>query len=390
MKKERLDKIIAPLLSWFAENARVLPWREQPLPYYVWVSEIMLQQTRVEAVKPFFARFTEALPDVRALAECEEDRLLKLWEGLGYYNRVRNMQKAAVIVMDQYGGRLPDTYEELLGLPGIGSYTAGAIASIAYGRAVPAVDGNVLRVISRIIGNEDDITKQSVKKQFEQLLQNVMPKDRSGAFNQALMELGATVCLPNGAPDCENCPVRKLCYANETDRQMELPVKAAKKARRIEERTVLVIRDSERAAVRQRPKKGLLAGLYELPNFEGHLSPEEVISRTREIGFEPVRVWPLRSAKHIFSHVEWQMTGYMVLVEEGTDTAAQTDDGPEPKGIRSRKDTESLLFIEPERTEREYPIPAAFAAYTEYLSIRLGQEKYASPDSEARKHKEAK
>ncbi|MDO4321052.1 MAG: A/G-specific adenine glycosylase [Lachnospiraceae bacterium] len=361
MNTERLEKIAAPLLAWFADNARVLPWRERPLPYYVWVSEIMLQQTRVEAVKPFFARFTTALPDVAALAECPEEKLLKLWEGLGYYNRVRNMQKAAQIVMEKYGGRLPDTYEELLSLPGIGSYTAGAIASIAYGQAVPAVDGNVLRVVSRISGNTEDIMKQSVKKQVEDCLRPLMPKEQPGVFNQALMELGATVCLPNGAPACEACPVSFACFAREKGCQTELPVRAAKKARRLEKRTVLVIRDSEHALIRRRPKRGLLAGLYELPNLEGHLDQEEALDYVRACGFSPIRVTPLPPAKHIFSHIEWQMTGYMVLVEDA-------------EGLPGQSGT--ALFIEPWRTQQEYPIPAAFAAYAEYLSIRLGQEKY--------------
>lgn len=364
MDTEKLEKLAEPLLEWFAGHARVLPWREDPRPYYVWVSEIMLQQTRVEAVKPFFARFISALPDIPALAYCPEDQLLKLWEGLGYYNRVRNMQKAALMMMEQYDGQMPDQYEELLKLPGIGSYTAGAVASIAYGRAVPAVDGNVLRVISRIIGSYEDISKAAVKKQMEETLRQVMPQDRPGAFNQALMELGATVCLPNGAPECEHCPVRTLCYAYEQGCQMQLPVKAPKKARRIEQKTVLVIRDVFHAAVRKRPAKGLLAGLYELPNVEGHLSGEEAVEQVKQFGLSPLRVIPLCSAKHIFSHVEWHMIGYMVLVEDVEQT--ETKDG--------------LLFVEPVRTEQEYAVPAAFAAYTEYLSIKLGQEKYETAE----------
>lgn len=359
MDTERLKGIDGPLLGWFDGHARSLPWRDNPLPYYVWVSEIMLQQTRVEAVKPFFARFTKALPDIDSLAACPEEQLLKLWEGLGYYNRVRNMQKAAQLAVENYGGVLPDTYEELLKLPGIGSYTAGAIASIAYGQAVPAVDGNVLRVVSRICGSTQDIAKQAVKKQFEEIVQAVIPAGKAGKFNQALMELGATVCLPNGQPDCGSCPVRERCYAFEHSCQMELPVKAGKKARRIEQRTVIVIRDSERAAIRRRPAKGLLAGLYELPNAEGHLTPDETLQYVRDCHFSPIRIKELPPAKHIFSHVEWQMSGYMVLVED-----------------KEHEKNENLLFIEPRQTERDYPIPAAFAAYTKYLSIKLGQDKY--------------
>lgn len=377
-----LKETVEPLLNWFHENARVLPWREHPLPYYVWVSEIMLQQTRVEAVKPFFARFIQALPDVEALAGCPEERLLKLWEGLGYYNRVRNMQKAAQLVTEKYGGRLPSSYDELLKLPGIGSYTAGAIASIAYGQAAPAVDGNVLRVMSRITGSEADISAPQVKKQFEELVMQVIPKDRPGMFNQALMELGATVCLPNGVPSCLVCPVRQMCAACRDGRQMELPVKAAKKARRIEQRTVLVIRDSEHAAICRRPEKGLLAGLYELPNLKGELSTEEVLAQVRRYGFLPIRIIPLGGAKHIFSHVEWRMTGYMVLVEDEAAGERTVGASAGHSGADLTYDGSPLLFIEPERTERDYPIPAAFAAYVKYLSIRLGQDKFEQIESE--------
>ena len=355
---KRLKEMGSPLLSWFAGNARKLPWRDDPTAYHVWVSEIMLQQTRVEAVKPFYARFIGTLPDVKALAGCPEDQLLKLWEGLGYYNRVRNMQKAAQIAVESYDGKMPTDYGTLLSLPGIGSYTAGAVASIAGGQAVPAVDGNVLRVISRICGSEADIAKQSVKRGMEETLLEVIPADAPGSFNQALMELGATVCLPNGAPECSRCPVLHLCMAGKNGSWDHIPVKAAKKPRRVEQRTVLVIRDSEHAAVRRRPKKGLLAGLYELPNTEGHLTQEQALKETASFGFSPIRIRPLEDAKHIFSHVEWQMKGYLVLVEEQEEAGG------------------GILFVEPERTERDYPIPAAFAAYAKYLKIRLGQEKY--------------
>lgn len=356
--EEKLKGVAAPLLAWYDANRRRLPWREEVSPYRTWVSEIMLQQTRVEAVKPFYARFIGALPDVKALASCPEDQLLKLWEGLGYYNRVRNMQKAAQVAVESYDGEMPTDYETLLSLPGIGSYTAGAVASIAGGQAVPAVDGNVLRVISRICESEADITKQSVKRTMEETLLQVIPGDAPGAFNQALMELGATVCLPNGAPECSRCPAFHLCLAGKSGSWDHIPVKAAKKPRRIEQRTVLVIRDSEHAAVRRRPKKGLLAGLYELPNTEGHLTQEQALKEAASFGFSPIRIRPLEDAKHIFSHVEWQMKGYLVLVEE------------------QEKAGDGILFVEPERTERDYPIPAAFAAYAKYLKIRLGQEKY--------------
>lgn len=371
MKKEELKKINEPLLEWFDKNARVLPWRERPEPYRVWVSEIMLQQTRVEAVKPFFARFMDALPDAAALAACPEERLLKLWEGLGYYNRVRNMQIAAQTVVSEHGGKLPADYDALLKLKGIGSYTAGAIASIAYGIPVPAVDGNVLRVISRVLASDADITKQSVKKEIEEMLHETMPKDRAGAYNQALMELGALVCVPNGMAKCERCPLADLCQARKRDIVMELPKKAPKKERRIENRTVLIIKDGDRVAIDRRPSKGLLAGLYELPNEANTLSQEEVLALLKARGLMPIRIKKLTQAKHIFSHVEWHMTGYAVLVEEPVRSEGGTYVFKDANGRENR-----YLFVEPEKTQEQYPIPAAFAAYTEYLQIKLGQNKY--------------
>lgn len=347
-----------PLLGWYRENARDLPWRHTEDPYRIWVSEIMLQQTRVEAVKPYFERFMHALPDVKSLAECEEERLLKLWEGLGYYNRVRNMQIAAQTVMEQYDGKLPADYEKLLELKGIGHYTAGAIASIAYGIPVPAVDGNVLRILMRVSADNSDIMKQSVKTRVEQALQQVIPQDCAGSFNQALMELGAIVCVPNGEPLCDQCPWYSFCETRKRGLWQELPVKKKAKGRRIEERTVLVIRDGERVVLKRRPKKGLLAGLYEFPNEPGTLTEDEALRVVQDMHLHPMRIQRLEEAKHIFSHVEWHMQGYMVEVDSLT------------------REEAGLLFVEAAHSEEAYPIPAAFAAYTKYMNIRLGNERF--------------
>lgn len=335
-----------PLIRWYRENRRDLPWRRQPSPYHVWVSEIMLQQTRVEAVKPYYQRFLSALPGVRDLAEVPEDQHLKLWEGLGYYNRVRNMQKAARQVMADYGGEFPVTYEGIRSLAGIGSYTAGAIASFAYGLPKPAVDGNVLRVIMRLTGDDSDIMKQSTRKQVEEKLEPVIPADAASDFNQGLIELGALVCVPNGQPKCEACPLARMCRARMEGRIEELPVKTRAKERRIEERTVLVFRDGEKTAIGKRPDKGLLAGMYELPNYPGHLSRKEVAAYSKEIGLMPVRIKKLPEAKHIFSHVEWHMTGYEVRVDE-----------------LEKTNEKGFLFIHPEEIQERYPIPAAFGSY---------------------------
>lgn len=354
-----LSLIAKPLLTWYDGHRRVLPWRELPTPYRVWVSEIMLQQTRVEAVKPYFARFMEALPDIGALAEAKEDVLLKLWEGLGYYNRVRNMQLAARQVMEQHGGVMPAAYEALLELKGIGSYTAGAIASIAYGIPVPAVDGNVLRVLARLRMDEGDILSQAVKKRVETELLDVMPKERPGDFNQALMELGATVCLPNGAPKCAECPWETLCAAHRCQRELEFPKKAAKRARTIEKKTVLVIQDGREVAIQKRPARGLLAGLYEFPLLEGHMEQDRILEYMKKLGVHAVRIKRLEDARHIFTHKEWHMIGYAIRVDE----------------LEPMKRDSRLIFAEPEETEEKYPIPSAFAAYSKYLNIRAGKER---------------
>lgn len=351
-----LNEIVQPLISWYRQNKRILPWRDQKNAYYTWVSEIMLQQTRVEAVKPYFLRFIGELPDVKALAECPEEKLMKLWEGLGYYNRVRNMQSAAQVVVAEYGGVLPASYEELLALKGIGSYTAGAIASIAYDIPVPAVDGNVLRVFSRITEDRQDIMKQSVRSQVEEKLLGIMPKDAPGDFNQALMELGAVVCVPNGPARCMECPVAAFCKAYHHGTVDELPVKAPKKKRTIENKTVLVIQDGECTAIRKRPQEGLLAGLYELPNVEGHLSMDEALQKVKEMNLEPLHIETLPEAKHIFSHIEWRMTGYRIRVSS----------------LEERKES-SFIFTEKKQSEKQYAIPSAFRAYIKYMKEKPGK-----------------
>ncbi len=351
-----LAEIVQPLTDWYRQNKRILPWRDQNNAYYTWVSEIMLQQTRVEAVKPYFRRFIEELPDVQALAECPEEKLMKLWEGLGYYNRVRNMQLAAQTVVGEYGGKLPASYENLLSLKGIGNYTAGAIASIAYHIPVPAVDGNVLRVISRITEDRQDIMKQSVRRQVEERLLEVMPEDAPGDFNQALMELGAVVCVPNGPARCEACPVAENCLAYRHGTVEELPVKAPKKQRTLENRTVLVIQDGEHTVIQKRPETGLLAGLYELPNLEGHLTREEALEKVKGMQLEPLYIEKLPDAKHIFSHIEWRMTGYLIRVAS-LDTERELP----------------FIFAEKKQSEKQYAIPSAFRAYVKYMKEESGK-----------------
>ncbi|MCM1123070.1 MAG: A/G-specific adenine glycosylase [Eubacterium sp.] len=345
---DSLDLIAEPLLRWYDSGRRILPWREDPTPYHVWLSEIMLQQTRVEAVKPYYDRFLQELPNIESLAAVDEEKLLKLWEGLGYYNRARNLKKSAMQIMTEYDGKMPDDYEHLMKLTGIGSYTAGAIASIAFGKPVPAVDGNVLRILSRLRADDRDIMDSKVRKSIEEDLRGVMPKERPGDFNQALMELGATVCVPNGSPKCGECPWSKLCQARIQNRILEYPKKAAKKPRSIEKKTVLLIQYDRRIALCRRPDKGLLAGLYEFPSMEGHQNEEQVIAHLKSLGVMPLRIRKLKPAKHIFSHKEWHMTGYFVRVDELTGMG-------------------EYVFVDPVEIKDRYPVPSAYAAYMDLI-----------------------
>ena len=395
--------MIPLICRWYREHRRDLPWRQGKNAYHTWVSEIMLQQTRVEAVIPYYERFLSELPTVQALAACPEDRLLKLWEGLGYYNRVRNMQKAARIITDGAGTELekyfsgapeiPGRQEEteivkaLLVLPGIGNYTAGAIASIAFDLPVPAVDGNVLRVLSRVWGDNKDIMKQSVRRSYEHALEKAMrtffSEEKTDAFqeddsenaasaqflenllpgdlNQGFMDLGALICLPNGAPLCGQCPLgeRKLCRAHVSGREQEFPVKAQKKARKIEHRTILLIHDGERVVLRRRPKKGLLASMYEFPNYFGILNRKQVLQEVKDMGMHPLRVRKLEPSKHIFSHIEWHMTGYEVLTEENGSRAIRQED--------KRSDNSPWLLAAVSEVRARYAIPSAYEAYASLL-----------------------
>ena len=308
-KAEIPAQMLTPLLDWYPAHHRALPWRETADPYRVWVSEIMLQQTRVEAVKGYYARFLEALPDVQALAECPEDHLLKLWEGLGYYNRVRNMQKAARIVTEQYGGTFPQNYAEIRALPGIGDYTAGAVCSLCFGLPTPAVDGNVLRVLARLQEDFRNVLDPKVKAEMTAQLAAVYPQADCAMLTQALMEIGATVCVPNGAPDCGSCPLQDICMANAAHSERMLPVREKKTARRTEQRTVFVMECEGKIAIRKRPSKGLLASLWELPNVEGMLTPEEAIAQCSKWHTRPQALEKTVERRHIFTHITWEMTG---------------------------------------------------------------------------------
>ena len=316
----------------------------------------MLQQTRIEAVLPYFQRFITELPDVTALATVPQEKLLKLWEGLGYYSRARNLQKAAQVIVEQYGGELPRDYEALLGLPGIGPYTAGAIASIAYAIPVPAVDGNVMRVLARLTGDDTDVLSAAGKKRFSDLAWQLVPEQNPGRFNQAIMELGERVCLPNGTPKCEDCPLRSACVAYAEGRAEQLPVRIKKVKRRIEHRAVAVVRiDGEPPMVllHRRPDTGLLAGLWELPNT---LDSNPLLSLPERLRDKCIEGEPLSGCKHLFSHVEWQMTAKVFYLSD-------TEDLPP-----------EYCAVTLDALRRQYPLPSAFRYYAEQLPRILNEE----------------
>ncbi len=312
MENANLHHLPDLLLPWFQANGRDLPWRQDREPYHVWLSEIMLQQTRVEAVKGYYSRFLRALPTIADLAACPEDKLLKLWEGLGYYSRVRNLQKAAREIQSRHNGKFPTAYADIRALSGIGDYTAGAIGSICFGLPTPAVDGNVLRVMSRLCDSAAPIDKPATKQAVTTLLAALYPNTDANGFTQSLMELGAMVCVPNGPPKCAACPAAGICLARQHGTAAELPVKAKRKPRRIEDKTVFVLECGGTYAVEKRPKGGLLAGLWQFPNVPGHLSVQAALDQASAWGLSPTGDVHSISRKHIFTHVEWHMVCYFI------------------------------------------------------------------------------
>lgn len=344
--KEAMAAAIPSLIQWYRKNKKSVPWREISTPYGVWISEIMLQQTRISTVIPYYQRFLAEIPDVTALAKISDDRLMKLWEGLGYYSRARNLKRAALAICETHGGALPADYEALRALPGIGDYTAGAIASIAFGLPCPAVDGNVLRVVMRYLGEYDDIAKGSVKAEVTRMLAEIYPTGKDASdLTEGLMEVGEVACLPNGEPLCENCPLQEDCRARREGLTDELPVKAPKKARTVEERAILILRCRDRYALRKRPAKGLLAGMWELPSLpiDGEFSLSEAAGM---LGITVLRAEAITEAVHVFSHVEWHMKGFLL------DCACEA---------------EGFVWVSREEIRENYAIPAAFRAFRKHI-----------------------
>ena len=342
MDRKQLESLPEKLLAWYETSARDLPWRKDKEPYHVWLSEIMLQQTRVEAVKPYYARFLAALPTVEDLANAPYEQVQKLWEGLGYYSRARNLQKAAQVIQTEHGGVFPQEYEKIRALPGIGDYTAGAVGSICFGFPTPAVDGNVLRVVARLCAMEECVDDQRVKKSVTEALRATYPEGRCGDFTQSLMELGATVCLPNGAPKCEVCPLQTDCLAFRRKSVEDFPVRKLKKARREEELTLFLLHCDGKLALRKRPSSGLLAGLWEFPYVTGTLELKEALQTIRALGCEPSELQNQREKGHIFTHVEWKMRAFELSVRSVSD---------------------DFVWVTHEQLKEEYALPTAFRQF---------------------------
>ena len=316
-QKQILSSALRAAADFYRTQGRALPWRRDRDPYHVFLSEIMLQQTRVEAVKGYYTRFLETLPTIEALALADDELLHKLWEGLGYYSRVRNLKKAALQIMQWHNGVFPNTHADVSKLAGIGPYTAGAICSIAFNLPTPAVDGNVLRVISRLTDDDTPIDKPAFRKAITESLAAIYPR-QAGDFTQALMELGATLCGPNRKPDCENCPCKAFCLGRANGTAETLPVKKAKPQRRIEDKTVWILSCEGKYALRKRPDSGLLAGLWEFPNMAGKLSVTDVLEEVERIGLIPKEIIRQVEKKHIFTHMEWHMNGIYMEVKTCT------------------------------------------------------------------------
>lgn len=345
-EEQVLIAMFEALIPWYEAHKRELPWRQDKEPYHVWLSEIMLQQTRVEAVKEYYRRFLTALPTIVDLAEAPEEQILKLWEGLGYYNRVRNLQKAAQTICADYTGVFPSEYAQIRSLSGIGDYTAGAIASICFDAPTPAVDGNVLRVYSRLLADDANIDLQTTKKRITGKLQETYPRKNPGIATQALMELGATVCVPNGAPRCDICPVAEICQARKQDTWRNLPVRSEKKKRKIVDKTVFVLLTEDTVALHKRNTSGLLAGMWEFPNVDAKLDKQEAVTQASEWQVEPVDLLMQTSYTHIFSHVEWHMTAYY---------------------IRCRRTNKKWKWVTKESLDETYALPSAFRPFREQI-----------------------
>lgn len=336
-----MDSGVIQLLDWYQKNKRLLPWRKDKEPYHVWISEVMLQQTRIEAVIPYYERFMQRVPDILSLAQIKEEELLKLWEGLGYYSRARNLKRAAQIVVEDYDGVFPNTYEEIIKLPGIGEYTASAIASICFQEKVATVDGNVLRVFARVNELAWNINLASTKKLVQKQLLEIMPLD-AGKFNEALMELGEVVCLPSGKPKCMNCPLKDECkaYAHQTWEQF--PIKDRPKPKKELFYTIFLFQYQGEVAILQRVNEKMLHRLWEFPNILDKFGVQEMKDWLHQQHIAFVKIKKASSHKHVFTHQIWYMQSYIIEVKEKIN---------------------AFVWVTLEDLEGNYAIPTAFKPF---------------------------
>lgn len=345
MKKDEISDFSISLQDWYEKNRRILPWREDTTSYHVWLSEIMLQQTRVEVVKEYYRRFLEMFPNLLSLANADIDTVNKLWEGLGYYSRARNLLKAATIVKEKYDGIIPNQKDDLLKLPGIGEYTSNAIMAIAYHKPYVAIDGNLIRVFARLCECPIKDKDPKMKEAASYFYTNRLTIDPS-VFNQALMDLGELVCLPHGAPRCSICPFSSVCKAHKNKRELAYPIIEKKAKKRKIELTLFIIRHEDSILIRKRNDRGLLASLYEIPNVEGLLSLKEAEQYLIDRGFALFSIASLPEKKHVFTHLAWNMNAYLVRVNGY------------PNGS---------LFVNEEELNRSYSLPSAFQHYADYF-----------------------
>ncbi|BEU87631.1 A/G-specific adenine glycosylase [Selenomonas sp. TAMA-11512] len=352
------------LLTWYRASMRTLPWRDAPTPYHVWISEIMLQQTRVEAVRSYYTRFIDAIPDIPSLAALEEETLLKYWQGLGYYSRARNLKRAAQEVMEKYNGELPRDFDALLSLPGIGRYTAGAILSIAYHLPYPAVDGNVLRVVMRLAGFSLDILQDTTKRRVEEALLPILPDQGKSCsdMTQAFMDLGSSICLPK-KPLCLCCPLSSFCRAYADDLTDALPYRSPKKKRRIEKLTVLRLSCQNQLAIRQRSSEGLLANLWELPHLNDYYKKQSLLDLFDDRGYDVTHIEKLPVKKHIFSHIEWHMQGWDIKLASTSPKATGVKEAPAAYMSSDEAFPDQLVWASEEDIANRYSIPTAFSYY---------------------------
>lgn len=342
-----MEKWVYNVLNWYQKNKRDLPWRKDKNPYHIWISEIMLQQTRIEAVIGYYDKLMKELPTIESLAKVKDEKLLKLWEGLGYYHRAKNLKKTAQIIVEKYQGKFPMTYEEWIKLPGIGSYTASAISSICFQEKKATVDGNVLRVYMRYYNQYDNISIEKTKKKVKEHLESIMPEE-TGDFNEGLMELGEVICVPKGIPLCNQCPIQHSCLAKQYHTYLSLPTKKKNKDKKKLHYTVLLLKYQGKVAISKRIHQNLLNDLWEFPNIEGKYSLSDIQLDLENNHIKYKSIQKSISYTHIFTHQKWKMEAYQIE-------------------LKKEYQKENIVFEEIKTIQEKYALPTAFQPFLKSL-----------------------